>query len=59
MCYIYVVRNPYDVYRELKLNNDNKDQAMNILLNLDQQNQKFIFDKNKYVELPIKVGILI
>ena len=54
MCYIYVVRNPYDVYRELKLNNDNKDQAMNILLNLDQQNQKFIFDKNKYVELPIK-----
>lgn len=53
--YIYILRNPYDIYRDLKSETQNKDLALNLFLNSDGQYQKEADeDKKYYVEIPKK-----
>lgn len=53
--YIYILRNPYDIYRDLKSETQNKDLALNLFLNSDGHNQKEADeDKKYYVEIPKK-----
>ena len=53
--YIYILRNPYDIYRDLKSETQNKDLALNLFLNSDGQYQKEVDeDKKYYIEIPKK-----
>ena len=51
-CFIYVVRNPYQIYRDLKLIYKDKDFAMNRLLNSDSQLDKFHTSSGFFLEYP-------
>ena len=51
--YIYILRNPYDIYKDLKKEVQNKDLALNLFLNSDGQYQKEDDeDKKYYIEIP-------
>ena len=53
--YIYVVRNPYDIYKDLKRELKNKDLALNFFLNSDGQlHKEDDEDKKYYIEIPKK-----
>ena len=53
--YIYVVRNPYDIYKDLKRELQNKDLALNFFLNSDGQlHKEDDEDKKYYIEIPKK-----
>ena len=51
-CFIYVVRNPYQIYRDLKLIYKDKDFAMNKLFNSDSQLDKLQNSSGSFVEHP-------
>ena len=53
--YIYILRNPFNIYRDLKSETQNKDLALNLFLNSDGHYQKEVDeDKKYYVEIPKK-----
>ena len=53
--YIYILRNPYDIYRDFKSEMQNKDLALNLFLNSDGQYQKEADkDEKYYIEIPKK-----
>lgn len=52
-CFIYVVRNPYDIYGDIKKIYKDKEISMNLLLNLDSQNDEYKND-NFFIEYPRK-----
>ena len=51
-CFIYIVRNPYDIYHDLKLLNADKERSMNQLFNLDSQLDKFKKPPDTFLEYP-------
>lgn len=51
-CFIYIVRNPYDIYQDLKLLNADKERSMNQLFNLDSQLDKFKKPPDTFLEYP-------
>ena len=51
-CFIYVVRNPYQIYRDLKLIYKDKDIAMNRLFNSDSQLDKFQTSSGSFLDYP-------
>lgn len=53
--YIYILRNPYDIYKDLKRELQNKDLALNLFLNSDGQfHKEDDEDKKHYIEIPKK-----
>ena len=48
-CYLYLVKNPFEIYHELKLQNE-KEYALNSILFLDQQNHKYEFHDKQIEE---------
>ena len=46
-CFIYIVRNPYDIYGEIKKIYKDKEISMNTLLNLDSKNDEY--KNNKFL----------
>ena len=53
--YVYILRNPYDIYKDLKRELQNKDLALNLFLNSDGQfHKEKDEDKKYYIEIPKK-----
>jgi hypothetical protein len=52
-CYFHIIRNPINIYSDLKRDLNDRHQALNILCNLDQRlnekklNEKFIYEENR------------
>ena len=49
--FIYVVQNPYDLYRNIKVNNSNIIFAQNYLLNLDSSPEIYSQNENRVIEI--------
>lgn len=49
--FIYIVQNPYDLYRNIKSNNSNLTFAQNYLLNLDNSPEIYSINENNKIEI--------